>query len=86
VDLPADARLFVDNVAMKTTSSHRVFVTPPLQPGQTYYYVLKAEMQRAGQPVSVTGQVIIRPGQQVRAQLSDPSPTSSFVIHYGNDQ
>ncbi len=86
VELPADARLFVDDVAMKTTSARRVFVTPPLQQGQVYYYELKAEMQRDGQPVTVSGRVVIRPGQEVRASLTESSPNGTFVVRYNNEQ
>lgn len=81
VELPEDARLFVDGIEMKTTSNRRVFVTPPLQTGRTYFYDLRAEMQRDGQPVAVTGRVVIRPGQNVRAELSEPTPAGTFVIH-----
>lgn len=84
VDLPEDAKLFVDNVPMKTTSSRRVFVTPPLQEGQTYYYELRAEMERNGQPIAVSGRVVIRPGQEVQARLTEPSTNGTFTVRASN--
>jgi uncharacterized protein (TIGR03000 family) len=80
VELPADAQLYVDNVLMKTTSAKRSFVTPPLQTGKTYAYTLRAEMVRDGQKVSVTGQVVIQPGQDVQAILSEPTANGTFVV------
>jgi uncharacterized protein (TIGR03000 family) len=80
VELPADAQLYVDNVLMKTTSAKRSFVTPPLQPGKSYFYTLKAEMVRDGQNVSVTGKVVIQPGQDVQATLSEPTANGTFVV------
>lgn len=86
VELPEDAKLFVDDTPTKSTSSRRVFVTPPLQAGQSYYYILRAEMQRNGQPISVRGRVIIRPGQEVSVSLTNPSPDATFVVRSNNGQ
>lgn len=80
VELPEDAKLYVDNVPMKSTSAQRSFVTPILENGKTYYYTLKAEMVRDGQTVTVTGQVVIQPGQDLRATLSEPSAKGTFVV------
>jgi uncharacterized protein (TIGR03000 family) len=81
VELPEDATLFVDGMRMKSVSAKRVFSTPPLQQGQTYYYDLKAEFEREGQVVNVTGRVVIRPGQEVSASLSEPSSQGTFVVN-----
>ncbi|MCI0457735.1 MAG: TIGR03000 domain-containing protein, partial [Gemmataceae bacterium] len=71
VDLPADAQLFVDDQLMKTTSAHRVFSTPTLEPGQTYYYILRVEVVRDGKPQAETKRVIVRAGEVVRATFSE---------------
>src|SRR5690348_15241839 len=44
VELPADAKLYVDEQLTKATSARRVFTSPPPQDGQTYYYILRAEV------------------------------------------
>ncbi len=54
VELPADAKLFIDNQPMKTTSEKRSFNTPTLEKGQTYYYDLRAEVMRDGKPLTET--------------------------------
>jgi uncharacterized protein (TIGR03000 family) len=71
VELPADAKLFVDDQLMKATSAIRTFNTPSLSPGQAYYYMLRAEVVRDGQPVQETKRVIVRAGQTVRASFPD---------------
>lgn len=71
VDLPADARLFIDNQPMKTPAGRRIFTTPNLNRGQTYYYVLRAEVVREGQTVTRTKRVIVRPGQEIRANFRE---------------
>ena len=49
VKLPADARLYVDDVLCPLTSTTRSFNTPELEAGRPYYYTLKAEFVNDGQ-------------------------------------
>lgn len=70
VELPADAKLFIDGQPTKTPSATRVFQTPDLQPGETYYYVLRAEVVRNGQTLTQTQRVTMRPGQESRADFN----------------
>jgi len=71
VELPADAKLFIDDMPMKTTSGKRTFSTPALEPGQAYYYIVRIEMERDGKPVSQERRVIVRSGQIARAEFKD---------------
>jgi uncharacterized protein (TIGR03000 family) len=74
VQVPADAKLYIDDQLMKTTSSKRVFNTPALQRGQQYYYILRAEVLRDGKTYKETKRVLVRAGQEIRAtfpQLED---------------
>jgi uncharacterized protein (TIGR03000 family) len=71
VDVPADATLYVDGNAVKTTTAaRRTFNTPPLAPGQAYYYMLRAEVTRDGQTRTETQRVIVRPGEVATARFS----------------
>jgi uncharacterized protein (TIGR03000 family) len=70
VQLPADAKLFIDDNLMKTTSATRTFQTPALEPGHTYFYILRAEVIRDGQKKVETARVILRPGQEVRTSFN----------------
>jgi uncharacterized protein (TIGR03000 family) len=71
VELPAEAKLYVDDHLMNTASKRRVFNTPTLKPGQTYYYIVRAELSRNGQTYSSSRRVIIRPGEIIQASFSD---------------
>jgi uncharacterized protein (TIGR03000 family) len=65
VQLPADAKLFVDDQPIKTTDARQQFSTPRLQPGQTYFYDVRAEAVRDGKTVVESKRVLVRPGQEV---------------------
>ena len=79
VELPENAKLYVDGQLMKSTSAKRTFVTPELDANQTYFYDLKAEFERNGQTVNVTGRVTIQPGQDVVASLTEAN-NGTFLV------
>jgi uncharacterized protein (TIGR03000 family) len=70
IEIPADAKLYVDGMLMKTTSAVRLFQTPALEPNQTYYYEVKAELIRNGQSFSEVQQIVVRPGEQISASFA----------------
>jgi len=70
VTLPENAVLQFDGVATRAHSASRLFSSPPLEPGQDYYYTLTAGITRDGQPLTVTQRVIVRAGQTARVNLS----------------
>jgi uncharacterized protein (TIGR03000 family) len=75
VELPSDAKLFIDDRSMNVTSQHPVFLTPELQAGKTYFYDMRAEIVRNGQVVSDTKRVVFHAGDELResfAQLGKP--------------
>jgi uncharacterized protein (TIGR03000 family) len=71
VELPTDAKLYVDDRLTKTTSERRVFNSPPLQVGETYYYILRAEVIRDGKTLSETKRVLLHANDVVKASLLD---------------
>ena len=71
VELPENAKLFIDDMPMKTASGVRSFNTPELEPGQAYYYMVRVETIHDGKPVSETRRVIVRAGQVARADFKD---------------
>jgi uncharacterized protein (TIGR03000 family) len=77
VNLPEDAKLYIDGRLMKTASAHRVFSTPTLEPGQLYYYELRAEVSRDGKTVSQEKRVIVAAGQQVEAAFNNIGSTAT---------
>jgi uncharacterized protein (TIGR03000 family) len=71
VSLPADAKLTVDGRPTVSTSESRVFESPSLTPGQTFYYVLKATVVR-GAKADVTKKVAVRAGEDTRVEIEFP--------------
>jgi len=77
VTLPEDATLTVDGTVTTSTSSERVLVTPDLQTGQTFQYTLTAQVMRAGSMQTVTRQVTVRGGEEIRVNLELPVNVAS---------
>jgi uncharacterized protein (TIGR03000 family) len=69
VNLPSDAKLYIDGQLMKTTSAVRSFNTPALDQGQLYYYEVRAEVMRDGKPVTENKRVIVRAGEEVKTSF-----------------
>jgi len=71
ITLPADAKLYVDDQLTKATSDHRVFSSPGLDEGQTYYYILRAEVVRDGKTQSETKRVLLHAGDVIETSFPD---------------
>ena len=77
VHLPADAKLSVDGVECPLVSDTRAFDTPRLQPGQQFYYTVKAEIVREGKTVSESKRVIFEAGAKIDVEFRLPVETAS---------
>jgi uncharacterized protein (TIGR03000 family) len=77
VTLPADARLTIDDSPTASTSESRVFVSPNLTRGKTFYYVLKATAVRGGKTETVTKEVAVRAGEDTRVRLEIPDAAAA---------
>jgi uncharacterized protein (TIGR03000 family) len=60
--LPAAAKLYVDGRPTALTGTERAFTTPPLAPGQKFYYDVKAVLATDGEPVVEERRVIVEAG------------------------
>jgi uncharacterized protein (TIGR03000 family) len=72
VRLPADAKLTIDDNPTQSTSGERRFVSPPLQPGKEFRYVLKASIVRGGETITATQNVMVRAGKESEVTLEFP--------------
>jgi uncharacterized protein (TIGR03000 family) len=72
VSLPTDARLTIQGSRTASTSSRRVFVSPPLPRGKTFVYTLEAQFNQAGRPVTVKRDVEVRAGTRSQVLLTAP--------------
>jgi uncharacterized protein (TIGR03000 family) len=70
VDLPKDAKFFVDGKEIPGSGTTRAFATPALPRGAEFYYDLKAEVTVDGKPVTEEKRVIVRAGQTVTASFA----------------
>jgi len=73
VELPADAKLTIDNEATTSIGTSRVFTSPNLNPGKEYHYTLKAEVVRDGKPVKAEKVVAIKAGEITPVTLTLPA-------------
>ncbi len=69
VELPANAKLYVNDVLVQAAAGVQTFHTPALEPGKAYFYLVRIEMMRDGQPLSETRRIIVRAGQVARADF-----------------
>jgi uncharacterized protein (TIGR03000 family) len=79
VQLPPDAKLYVDDQPIKTTADRQTFNTPQLQRGQTYFYEVRAEAVRDGKTVAETRRVLIRAGQEVTVDFPKLGPPADVA-------
>ncbi|MCI0377020.1 MAG: TIGR03000 domain-containing protein [Gemmataceae bacterium] len=70
VEMPADAKLYIDDQPTAATSTQRVFHTPDLVADRTYFYDLKAEVVRNGQTIVRTQRVMLRAGHDTVASFA----------------
>jgi uncharacterized protein (TIGR03000 family) len=67
VRVPADAKVYFDDTLTEKSGSERSFVTPGLQPGQIFFYTIKAEVTRDGKALTQSQ----RAGGQVTVFATD---------------
>jgi uncharacterized protein (TIGR03000 family) len=80
VQLPEDARLYVDGQLANLTSTTRSFLTPELEPGRQYYYTIKAEADRGGRPLAQEKRIVVEAGKVARVQLNDLGATPTVAV------
>lgn len=73
VDLPADAKLLIDDRTTTSVGANRVFQSPILNPGKTYSYTFTAEIVREGKPVRVEQVVEVSAGETTPVRLILPA-------------
>jgi uncharacterized protein (TIGR03000 family) len=81
VELPADAKLYIDGTEMNSGSPTRGIVTPPLDPQQTYHYQVKAVLVRHGFTISETRTVRLIPGELVTARFPNLESRAASIVH-----
>ncbi len=72
VNLPADARLYVEKHLMTLTGTTRAFRTPDLAPGSKYNYTIRMEVERSGKMIEKTETITVEPGKRTQVSFADP--------------
>jgi uncharacterized protein (TIGR03000 family) len=71
VEVPAGAEVYLEGVKTRQTGTSRVFVSPPLIPGQQYTYEVRARWTDNGQPVEQTRSLAVMAGQRLSVRFPE---------------
>lgn len=77
IELPANAKLFIDDMPVKTAVGVQLLYTPALEPDKVYFYTVRIEVMRDSQPLSETRRVLVRAGQVAHMEFKEPEPEAS---------
>lgn len=69
VSLPADAKLFLDNMPSNVGTNLRTFISPELESGKSYFYNLRLEVERSGKIFTDTQKIYFQPGREVHVSF-----------------
>ena len=70
VNVPEDAKVYLQDKLMTIGGTDRRFVTPQMQAGVEHLYTVKVEVVRNGQTVSKTAQATVAAGQEVAVAVA----------------
>jgi uncharacterized protein (TIGR03000 family) len=82
VKVPGDARVWFENSPTNSTGSVRQFESPPLMPGRSYTYEVRAAWTENGREVTQTQQIGVTAGARievgfpVRTETAGPAPAT----------
>ncbi len=80
LDVPEDARVYVNGTLTKTASNRRVYYSPRLEAGQSYFYEVRIEVEREGKTYTENKRVIVKAGDDHKESFADlgkrPSDTA----------
>jgi uncharacterized protein (TIGR03000 family) len=71
---PAGAKVYVDNVAINVNGTRTTFETPALTAGRSYFYIIKAEVEREGRPQTESQRVVVQAGKEVTVEFKKLTP------------
>jgi uncharacterized protein (TIGR03000 family) len=76
VNVPADARVWIDDTPTTSTGPVRQFESPPLTPGSRYSYEIRASWNENNRKVTQTQKVAVTAGAHVRVDFPVPPGTA----------
>jgi len=66
------AQVWIGNYPSSQTGTVRTFESPPLDPGQTYSYDIRAQWNGGGQPINLVRHIDVRAGATAVVDFSQP--------------
>jgi uncharacterized protein (TIGR03000 family) len=72
VRVPPDAQIWFDDTATRQTGAVREFESPPLAPGKTYTYEIRAQWRVGGREVTQSRQIRVQAGGRVTVDFTSP--------------
>ncbi|MFI5457070.1 MAG: TIGR03000 domain-containing protein [Isosphaerales bacterium] len=69
INVPEDAKVYLQDQLMTLGGTQRRFVTPEIQAGNQHLYTVKVEVVRNGQTLSKTTQAAVTAGQEVAVSV-----------------
>ncbi|MEO8497267.1 MAG: TIGR03000 domain-containing protein, partial [Planctomycetota bacterium] len=89
VNVPNDARVYVNGVQTKSVGPERSYVSRGLQNGFNYTYEVRAEVEREGKMVEETKMVSLTAGRTARVafdfQASEVAPSTTLTLNVPAD-
>jgi uncharacterized protein (TIGR03000 family) len=83
LNVPEDARVYLQDQRMTLTGPVRRFVSPQLQNGRDYLYTIRVEVDRNGETLTRTTEARVRGGRQVSVAVgfdrNDPNRLVSSI-------
>jgi uncharacterized protein (TIGR03000 family) len=79
IEVPEGGKLFVDGNRIDVGAGTRVFQTPPLAPGRTYYYDVRIEVAYNGVTRHEERRVYVQPGQDALVHFPNLRPPNSVA-------
>ena len=73
VRVAPDAQIWFDDTATKQTGTLREFESPPLTPGKTYTYDIRAQWRENGREVTQSRHIGVQAGGRVTVDFTSPS-------------
>ena len=80
VNVPADAKVYLQDQLMTIGGTDRRFVTPQMQVGVQHVYTVKVEVVRNGETVSKTAQATVGAGQEVSVAVAFDGQTQDDLV------
>ncbi len=80
VNVPADAKVYLQDQLMTVGGTDRRFVTPQMEDGVQHVYTVKVEVVRNGQTVSKTAQATVAAGQEVGVAVAFDGQTQQDLV------